>query len=128
MPVSILTTTQRESYGRYFEPPSPEELSRFFHINDGDRVLITQRRGNYNKVGFALQLVTVRFIGTFLEDPLDVPSSVVQIIAKQLGILKIDDLCDYREGKQRWEHKAEICVRHGYREITDPEMGYCGVY
>ena len=35
------------------------------------------------KVRFALQLVTVRWLGTVLEDPLDVPSAVLDFVAGQ---------------------------------------------
>jgi hypothetical protein len=38
------------------------------------------------KLGFALQLVTARYVGLFLEDPLDVPAEVVDFVACQLGI------------------------------------------
>ncbi|MEP0908989.1 DUF4158 domain-containing protein [Leptolyngbya subtilissima ST-M1] len=37
-------------------------------------------------MGFAIQLWTVRFLGTFLVDPLEVPPTVVAHIAPQLGI------------------------------------------
>ena len=33
-----------------------------------------------------MQLVTVRLIGTFLEDPIDVPTSAVDFVAGKLGI------------------------------------------
>ena len=124
MPVNIITLAQRESYGRYIRPPTPDELSRCFHIHDGDRALITQKRGNHNKLGFALQLVTVRFLGIFLEDPLEVPLSIVQMVAKQLEIINFNNLHEYRKGKQRWEHKFEICMNYGYLEFTDPKMGF----
>jgi Domain of unknown function (DUF4158) len=54
-------------------------------------------------IGFALQLSTVRYLGTFLDDPVAVPSLVVQTLGRQLGISKLDRLPAYQAGKQRWE-------------------------
>jgi hypothetical protein len=36
-------------------------------------------------LGFALQLVTVRWLGTFLENPLDVPGVVLDFVAGSWG-------------------------------------------
>ncbi len=124
MPVSFLTEVQRESYGRYTQTPTSEELARFFYISDDDRILIARRRGDHNKLGFTIQLVTVRYLGTFLEDPLDVPLLVLQTISKQLGITDFGGLDGYRIGEQRWEHSTEIRTKCGYHEITDPIMGF----
>jgi Domain of unknown function (DUF4158) len=33
------------------------------------------------KLGFALQLVTVRWVGAFLKDPLEVPMAVLDFVA-----------------------------------------------
>jgi hypothetical protein len=90
MPISFLTPAQRESYGRYAASPTPDQLSRFFHLNDEDLAQIRGCRGEHNRLGFALQLSTVRYLGTFLDDPVAVPCEVVQRLANQLDISKLD--------------------------------------
>ena len=48
--------------------------------------MIKEHRGDHNRLGFAVQLCTVRFLGTFLENLSDTPNSVVAFIGQQLGV------------------------------------------
>lgn len=122
MPVDFLTDVQQKSYGRYAGEPSPAQLSKYFHLDEHDHALIEQRRGDHNKLAFTLQLGTVRFLGTFLANPLDVPEGVVAYLGAQLGI---DATCLplYMERRDtRMEHALEIKTKHGYRDFgTQPE-------
>ncbi len=84
MPVSFLSPAQRDSYGQYLGDPSTQELARYFHLDDSDHTQIVEKRGDANRLGFALQLTTVRFVGTFLDDPTAVPPAVLATMSRQL--------------------------------------------
>jgi len=124
MPVSFLSTAQRENFSRYSAPPTADELTRYFHLNDDDLAQILICRGEHNRLGFALQLTTVRFLGTFLNDPVDVPDIVLRTLVHQLKIIDPGDLEIYRTGKQRFEHIIRIRTYYGYSDITEPRVGF----
>ena len=117
MPVDFLTEEQQRRYGRYAGEPSPAQLGRYFHLDDTDRGLIDRHRGDHNRLGFAVQLGTVRFLGTFLANPAEVPPGVVAHLGRQLGITDTAGLQCYATGEKRWDHAAEIRRHYGYRDF-----------
>ena len=122
MPVEFLTAEQRSRYGCYVGEPSPEQLALYFHLDDRDRVLLEPRRHAHTRLGFALQLCTVRFLGTFLFDPTNVPQSVILSLASQLNIVDLSVLSHYREGEMRYDHIHEIMQEYEYHDFaSQPE-------
>jgi len=101
------------------DPRRAAQLARYFYLDDADRELLLDRRGDHNRLGMALQIVTARFLGTFLADPTDVPATVIASLAMQLGMPIDTELTPYRDGEVRWDHATEIRKRYGYRDFTD---------
>ena len=125
MPVDFLSETQRAAYSRYAGEPSAEQLARYFHLDAHDRSVIATRRGDENRLGFAVQLGTVRFLGIFLPRPTEVPDGVVRFVATQLGIRDTTSFARYaqRTASHR-EHASEIQKRYGYRPSSDPAESF----
>lgn len=120
MPVDFLTNKQKETYGKFPEELGTEILHKYFHLDDFDKSLIQTCRRDHNKLGCALQLTTVRFIGAFLANPLDVPEVAKAYLANQLGIVNFDNLNKYLLRKvTKHEHVNAIKKKFGYCELND---------
>jgi TnpA family transposase len=124
MPAEFLTEEQRQRYAHFNSDLTEEELARYFHLDDNDRRLILGRRGDHNRLGFAVQLCTARYIGCFLEDLSEVPATILSLLARQLDIELPGDFADYGASRQRWDHTVEIRRHCGYREFSEPTVRF----
>jgi hypothetical protein len=82
MPVGFLTQEQRDGFGRYIDAPSRDELERYFHLSDEDREAVQVLRGNHNRLGYAVLLTTVRFVGVLPDKPTAVPVEVLLVLCR----------------------------------------------
>ncbi|MDJ0634045.1 MAG: DUF4158 domain-containing protein [Xenococcaceae cyanobacterium MO_188.B29] len=115
----FLTSEQQHSYGRYVGEPTSVQLAHYFHLDDIAKQLVQKRRGDYNRLGFAIQLCTVRFLGTFLINPIDVPQGVIDYLASQLEIKDVNCLPQYlTRSNTHWEHTLIIKKHYGYRDFS----------
>ncbi len=86
MPVEFLSDEQAARYGRYHADPNPEQLARFFYLSPQNVRFPARYRRSYTRLGCAVRLGTLRFLGTFLATPTQVPAGVVQTLADQLRV------------------------------------------
>ncbi|MGW4967094.1 DUF4158 domain-containing protein [Nonomuraea sp. NPDC004186] len=100
MPVDFLSDSEAAKYGRYAGPPSRAEMEKIFFPRQRGHGPHQGHRGQHIRCGFALQLVTVRYLGCFLADPLEVPNEVLGVVAARLGIE--DPSCVKRYTSSAW--------------------------
>jgi hypothetical protein len=108
-----VSSTGGSGYGR-FGILSRVELEQFFHLDDEDHQLAGCAAAIYSRLGFALQVLTVRHLGMFLVNPLDAPPELVAYVAEQLGVADPSCVERYLERREtRFEHQREIQRAYG---------------
>ena len=122
MSYEFLTDDHLSRYGRYLGDPSPEQLAEQFYLRPADLDLVAERRHPHTKLGCAAQLVTLRFLGTFLFDPCDVPKIVLHSLAAQLGLPDVSVIRQYPERRfTPFEHQRLIRAHLGYKDFDGLE-------
>ncbi|MEM8625809.1 MAG: DUF4158 domain-containing protein, partial [Pseudomonadota bacterium] len=67
-------------------PTDQNLLVRHYSLGADDLVAIDRRRGEHNRLGFALQLCALRFPGRVIRPGETVPLAVLRFLAEQLDI------------------------------------------
>ena len=98
-----------------------DTLRKYFTLTKPDLEQVAQCRGPTNRLGFAVQLCTLRSQGYFLPDTSDVPDSVVEMMGSQLGLLPISLKSYPQNEKTRFEHLDRIRQHLGFVRCDAPQ-------
>jgi TnpA family transposase len=79
---SILSSRERDILLAL--PESQDDLIRHYAFNEQDLSLIRQRRGDTNRLGFAVQLCLLRYPGYPLASDMTVTEPVIRWVARQV--------------------------------------------
>ena len=110
---SILSGNEREHLLAI--PDALDELIQHYTFSESDLSMIRQRRGNENRLGFAVQLCLLRFPGQGLIIDAPIPVKFLQWIGEQL---RIDAVCWPRYAQReetRREHLLELRIYLGIK-------------
>ena len=116
---SLFTAAQLEALLAF--PTSEIEIARYYAFDDRDLSIIRQRRGDHNRLGFAIQLCYLRYPGYAITSDLTPPDKLINYVAQQLRI-KPASLNDYgQRDETRREHALELQTIFGYVPFTAKE-------
>jgi TnpA family transposase len=114
----LLTPEERLQYMQISPYLGEWELGTYFMFTQHDIDVIQQRRRDYNRLGFAVQLCVHRYLGWTLSDVKEIPESILRYIAKQIKV----DAKEFKSYAQReatkYEHLEEIRKEYGYTTFT----------
>lgn len=109
---SIFTDAQLESLLAF--PTSELEIARYYTFDECDLSIIRQRRGDHNRLGFAIQLCYLRYPGYAITSDLKPPDKLITYVAQQLRI-KPTSWHNYgQRDETRREHALELQTIFGY--------------
>ncbi len=125
MPIGFLTDAERGRLNRFPPDIPPGDLLAAFTLSDADLGLIGDRRGDPNRLGFAVQLTALRYLGFAPDDLTTAPPRAVAYLALQLGVPAgpPDALARYGEREHtRADHLREIRAHLGFREARPEDL------
>lgn len=122
MSLEFLTTAELERLISYPKEISEWDLGRFFTLTGGDLKAVERQRGDNNRLGFALQLCTLRYLG-FIPDTFPGPTdAVVRLLALQLGVSG-NAIDGYGQREQTLsDHLSQAMTHLGYRRSSVIDM------
>jgi TnpA family transposase len=122
MPGSFLTDTERERLRRFPSEVPPEDLGAFFTLSDRDLTQVRRQRGGPNRLGFALQLCTLRYLG-FVPDALhSVPPAVIAHLAQQVGTTPESFMVYGDRPHTRTDHLQDATAYLGFRKARPSDL------
>jgi TnpA family transposase len=116
MPVQLFTEAERARRNRFPEVIAYEDLVTFFTLTERDLGSIPRYSAPHNRLGYALQLCTLRFMGFVPDDLTSAPPAAVAFLAEQLTV-EPDVLAAYGARAQtRQDHLLAAQAHLGYRK------------
>ncbi|MBV8318936.1 MAG: DUF4158 domain-containing protein, partial [Planctomycetaceae bacterium] len=86
MPGQLFTDAERRRLGGFPDRVSHEDLVTFYTLTRSDRAEVNPCADDAGRLGFALQLGTLRYLGFCPDDLGAAPAEVVRFLADQLKV------------------------------------------
>ena len=118
MGIEFLSDEHLRTYGQFHSELTLGDLEQHCLLSAPDLERVLERRSDHSRLGFAVQLATLKLLHTFPSDFSNTPQNLIDHIASQLSI-NPSILPRYLERRPtRFEHQREIRVHLKYREFT----------
>src|SRR5512135_2166418 len=121
MPGQLFTDAERRRLGGFPAQLSHEDQVTFYTLTTADRALVNQYADETSRLGFALQLGTLRHLGFCPDDLGAAPSEVVRFLADQVKVAPGALSAYGRRAQTRTDHFLAVQDHLGYRKAGPEE-------
>lgn len=122
MPVSFLSATERGRFNSFPTDLSPPDLIAFFTLSATDLRQVPKTTTPPNRLGFALRILLLRFLGFHLPDLTAVPEVVIEYVGSQIGTDAVQIKFYAERGATRTVHQRAIEDYLGFRLPTETDL------
>lgn len=121
MPQRFLSAADRQRLNSFPGDIAVSDIGQYYTLSNQDLEEVAKQRGSHNRLGFSLQLCTLRYLGFIPEDLLKPPMELMDWLLNQLGG-SVADLQHYGAREQtRSGHLTQLLAYTGFWKIT-PEL------
>ncbi len=122
MPVQFLSEADHLRLNRCPDDIPQSDLNTYFQLNAEDVTVLSTLRGDTNRLGFALQLCCLRYLGFFPNNLNELAAAVVDYVAEQI-LLDPDTLADYAAREPTFfTYQQHILAHLHFRRATPMDM------
>ena len=121
MPGQLFSDAEPRRLTGFPDRLSPEDLVAYYTLTKTDRAAVNRCGDDTGRLGFALQLGTLRYLGFCPDDLATAPPEVVRFLADQLKVAP-EGLSAYgRRAQTRTDHFLAVQEHLGYRKAGPEE-------
>ena len=117
MPRRFLSKAERQRLTEFPDEVTDADCIVYFILTPADKEFVQSRRGGANRLGVALLLCSLRYLGYFPGKVRHTPENAVAFVADQLE-LPAGVLADYADRDEtRWDHLPQVMDHLGFRRL-----------
>ncbi len=109
-------------------PTAEADLIRYWTLDQTDLAAIERRRGDHNRLGFALQLCVLRYPGRLLRSGEAIPKPVLCFIADQIGTPPAAFAAYSTRTQTRYQQLDALRAAYGFGHLTPAHRREIGAW
>jgi len=114
----LLTLDQRNMFMSIPNDMTERDMEMHYTFTSKDLAFINKHRREHNRLGIALQLAVLRYPGWTLFQIKDIPSKILDYIAKQIDVSPQEYKQYAKRVATRNEHLEELRQHYGYQNLS----------